>query len=484
MTWQETDQKDIFSRPLGENEVFIKLVGDAGLLLNREHWAINATATIEPVGSFKSTADAANLASRFRTAWAHLRFQHPSLAAGVDPDGTRLVYTVPSDRAALETWVSQTFNVAANAKTSADVIPTFTPSHYAKLVYVPRSGELLCHTSHWRTDGIGVLLLLDAFLAIASAPGPLADPVELAWGTETARLAPPIEDAANIPTHSTPELRERGGALISTFAHTVGAAGIPYLGDESTLPADTRSASLALDPNTTSAVIAACKERGITVTAAVHASVAGANYALAEGSNREKHYTSTVRVALRPYLPSPYSTPAFAAGLYTTGWMKRVEANTSWDERASAYHAEYKKGISREFLDAHREYALQLGAMIRGNAPPPPPPPPPPPDDAAAAPPPPPPPSDIDISSVGVAESLIRRSYGSTPDGNGGFEVRAVSVGVEVLSRQGTMFVWTFRDRLNLSVVYNEAFHSAEQMRRFVDVVRRELLDGLGVKEG
>ncbi|KAI0965756.1 hypothetical protein F4678DRAFT_484733 [Xylaria arbuscula] len=440
MTWHETDQKGVFSRPIGENEAFIKRLGDAGLPLNREHWAINSAATIVPTGSMAS----ADLTSHFRRAWAHLRFQHPNLAAESTPDNKNFIYTVPTDKEALDTWVSQTFSVATHTSSSAEIIATFQPAPYARLVYIPQSGELLGHTSHWRSDGIGVILLLDALLSIASVP--LADPASLPWGFEVERLAPSIEDAAAIPKDSTPALKERGAAALATFlmqpAHAVSIFG----------------------PATTERIIAACKGKGVSVTAAVHASVAGANYALANEEDKNKHYTSTVRFALRPYLPEPYSTPTYAASLYTTGWMKRVEPGSSWTERLDQYQSEYKKGITREFLDSHREYAAQLDEMIqnlsqseRGEHP-----------------------SDVDISSIGVAERLIRQSYG-TPEA--GFDVTAVSVGVEILSRQAVTFVWTFRGQLNLSVVYNESYHSTEQMDRFVSQVKTHLLDGLDIKD-
>ncbi|KAI1179816.1 hypothetical protein F4777DRAFT_532110 [Nemania sp. FL0916] len=416
----------------------------------------------------------ADLASHFRRAWAHLRFQHPSLAAEGDSDNKNFIYTVPADGDALDAWVSQTFRVATDAHSSADVIATFQPTPYAKLVYVPRSGELVGHTSHWRSDGIGVMLLLDAFLSIASQPSPLADPASLPWGSEVERLAPSIEDAAAIPKDSTPTLKERGAAVLATFSHAVGTVGISLAGagvtETETVPRGTRSAPLVFDPTTTEKIVAACKARGVSVTAAVHASVAGANYALADDDDddaaRHKHYASTIRFALRPYLPEPYSTPAYAAALFTTGWMKRVEAGSSWAERLGQYQAEYRKGISREFLDAHREYAAQLGDMVRNM-----------PSTPGGG----DPPSDVDISSIGVAEKLIRQSYG-TPD-TAGFDVTAVSVGVEILSRQAVTFVWTFRGRLNLSAVYNESFHSADQMNRFVHEVEKQLLDGLDLQD-
>ncbi|KAK7912069.1 hypothetical protein PG985_014550 [Apiospora marii] len=464
MAWKQTDVKGMYSRPMGENEYFIKLVGDAGPQQpqgpKREHWAMNAMATIAPTGSLESS----DLAPLFRRAWAHLRFQHPSLAVEVapPPDDTRLTYTVPADGAALEAWVDETFIVAADASSSADVISTFEPSPYAKLVWIPRSGELLGHTTHWRTDGVGLGLLLVGLLALASGP-PLADPASLAWGTEIERLAPSVEEAAAMPTESTPELKQRAAALVGTFAHALGAIGIPCQGDAATPPAGTRSALLTLDEEETKRATAACRQLGVSMSAAVHASVAGANYALADEADRDKkHYSSTMRFGLRPHL----SAPAAAAGLYTTGWMARVEAGMSWGERVRSYADEYGKGITRDFIDAHREYAAQLGAMLRtlkpGGGPSP---------------------SDVDISNMGVVDKMVPTFYG-TPQA--GFDVKAVGGGVEILSRQGIVYVWTFRGRLNLSVNYNEAYHSDEQMRNFVRAVRLQLLEGLfpGEKHG
>ncbi|KAI1452158.1 hypothetical protein F4805DRAFT_471059 [Annulohypoxylon moriforme] len=475
MAWKETDRKGIFSRPIGENEAYIKLVGDSGIPLNREHWAINSAATIIPTGS----SAPADLAALFRNAWAHLRFQHPSIAAEVGPDGTSFTYTMPANEDALDAWVSQTFTVATDANSSADVIPTFQPTPYAKLVYIPQSSELLLHTTHWRTDGIGILHLLDALLALASSPSTLTTPASLPWGTEVTRLTPSIEDSACIPQTPTPEQKARAAAFVDTFSHTAGAIGIPYLGDASTLPTGTRSAVLTFSPATTAKIVETCKARGISVTAAVHASVGGANYALADpdldsatcGRGQEKrHYASTIRFALRPHLAEPYCAAAGAAGLYTTGWMKRVEAGMTWGKRAGEFQGEYRKGVTRDFLDAHREYAVQLGELLRGlgkNGS----------KDVKGEV---GPPSDVDISSIGIVEKIVKRFYGSA---EAGFEVRAVSIGVEILSRQGVTFVWTFRDQLNLNVAYNEAFHSAEQMSRFVNMVKSQLLAGLDVRD-
>lgn len=62
-------------------------------------------------------------------------------------------------------------------------------------------------------------------------------------------------------------------------------------------------------------------------------------------------------------------------------------------------------------------------------------------------------------------------------------EVRAVSIGIEILTRQAVCFVWTFRNQLKLNVVYNEAFHPPAQMEQFAGTIKEVLLKQLGVAE-
>jgi hypothetical protein len=298
--WKET-YPGRYSRPIGENETFIKLVSDPGHVLGREHWAINSTATIAP----NKQLSASRLPAQLRRAWGHLRFQHPSLAAHVEKDDQNLVYEVPTVEEVRD-WVAKTFTVAEEASSSAEVILKLQPGPDAILIYVPKSNELLGHTAHWRTDGIGVLILLDALLQLAVDPD-LTDPTMLPWGEEVRRLAPSIEEAADIPLAPSDQQSALGNHYLSTFSHASGAVGIPYTGAASTLPQGIAAVLRTLDSATSSAVVQKCKTQGLSVTSAIHASVAAANWQLAEEARKHQHYTSTIRFNLRPYLPIPYS---------------------------------------------------------------------------------------------------------------------------------------------------------------------------------
>ena len=355
MTWSEVAPRT-FERAVGENELFIKLIGDSGHALGREHWAINSIASFKPLGGFQNE----DLSALFLNAWKVLRFHHPSIAVRAAND-TSLIYNVP-DAAALHQWATETFQVI-ESKTADDIIPNVKPNSSATLAYLPASNEILGHTAHWRTDGVGVILLIDKVLELATSPT-LPDPNTLMWGQETARLAPPIEDAADIPIAPTDAIKNLSQKYVETFFQAAGAVGIPYK-SETTVPGGTRSSRLIFSPSETNLVASQCKAKGFSVTSAVHASVAATNYALASLEDKDKHYTSTIRFDFRPYLPKPYSTPAYASGLYTTGWMKTVPASASWIENAKAYNEEYRKGLNKDFINSHREYALRLCDLIR-----------------------------------------------------------------------------------------------------------------------
>lgn len=452
MPWSEVAPGK-FERAIGENELFIKLIGDPGHSVGREHWAINSIASFALLGSL-AKEDLRNL---FCKAWKVLRFHHPSIAVRAIDDES-LIYTVP-DTAALDQWTAETFHVVED-KSADEAIAEIKPGFYATLTYLPKSNELLGHTAHWRTDGIGILLLIDAFFDLVTRPT-LPDPDTLNWGEETARLAPPIEDAASIPVAPTDAIKALSQKYIETFYQAAGAVGIPYK-DDTTIPGATRSSRFVFSPSETNFIISQSKAKGFSVTSAVHASIAATNHALASTENKNKHYTSTVRFSFRPYLPEPFSTPAYASGLYTTGWMRTVPTSSSWTENARAYHDEYHKGLDKEFIESHREYALGLCDLVRNM-----------PQSQD-------PPSDVDISSIGIAESLIGRAKGTQ---DRGVEVQSVSVGVEILTRQCVCFVWTFRDRLNLNLVYNDSFHDEKDTALFLQTLKgimfKELARGM-----
>ncbi|KAL9639044.1 MAG: hypothetical protein Q9164_001179 [Protoblastenia rupestris] len=450
MAWSKA-RPGHYQRPIGENEKFIKAIGDRAHAAAREHWSITSKASFKLTQPLKAD----DLPTKFRYAWKALRYEHPSIASTAE--GETLDYLVP-DIDALDRWSKETFFVHSDNISADDLIASFKPSPYVTAHYLSESSELILHTAHWRTDGFGALQLLNAFFDAFSA---LLDqnPDDLPWGKEVDRLVPSVEEVLNLPNNATPEMETAADQYISTIAHTKGAVGVSYRGDKSTMPFGTRSARLSLSKSTTEAISKACKRRDISVLSAVHASVAAITYAGSLVESKDKHYTSTMRFGLRPYLPEPYGTPRFASALYTGGYMSKVPASQSWAENAEQYNEEYRRGVTREFLLARRQYALKVQDLMRkpvltANCPP----------------------SEVDISSVDDAELLV---YPIPRSGDGALEVLDVSIGVETLTRQMYCFVWTFRNQMEFNLVYNEAYYDtafpAELLSKLKEVLEKEL---------
>lgn len=446
MSWTEISPGH-FQRPIGENETFIKKIGDPGHALGHEHWAINADATIAP-------RPTEHHVKNFERAWKAFRFVHPSIAAVASE--TVIDYTVP-DSEALDNWAAETFVVHDDNTTREDIAAGMKPTPFVVLHLFLKTGDVLLHTSHWRSDGIGVLHLLNDYMKLAASED-VKDPASLAWGQEGSRLAPSIEEAAGIALEANDKITAEAEKWVKTFHGAAGAVGVDCPAAKETVPAGTRTARSNFPETTSDAIVKACKARKISVTSAVHAAIASTNWAFAPADGKSKHYTSTIRAALRPYLPEKFHGPAYAAALYTSGYMHSIPAGHSFQENAEQINSLYRQGLSVEFLEAHRQYALNVIDMIKSTPP-----------DAPA-------PSDVDISSVGIVDNVI------TPV-QGAFEVTSVSVGVEVLTRQMVCFVWTFRGKLSMNLVYNEAFYPPGVPVAFLEEVKRTLTRELEVHE-
>jgi 15-O-acetyltransferase Tri3 len=410
---------------------------------------MDVVAAVTPIGALGQE----DLPSLFREAWKVLRFHHPTIAAYI-VDETKYTYDVPNS-VALEKWASETFKVVKN-QTADEVIASTTRSPYLTMAYLSQTGELVAHSQHWRTDGVGGFILIDDFLSIVAQFS--TDASSLPWGEEVTRLAPSIEEAAGITINPSEADKKLGKDYVANFSHAVGAIGIASYAPTEALPGGTRIASRRLTEEETNTVVQACKAQKLSVTAAVHASIAGANYALAAPTDQNKHYTSTIRYSFRPSLPKPYSGREYATTIFTTGWMIPVAAETSWAERAKIYHDEYRKGLSPEFISAHREYAIGLCNLVQSLP--------------AGA----PSPTDVDISSLGDVERILDREKGTAERG---IRVDRVSGGLVMMNRQCVCHVWTFRGQLCLNLVYNEAFYEKTTMNAFLENVKGALLQKL-----
>lgn len=460
MAWVETEP-GTHQRPLGENEKFIKFIGDRAHALGREHWSVTSKAAFD----LTQPIEQSELSRSCYNAWIALRFKHPSIASIAD--GETLTYVVP-DRNSVEAWADETFTSHTADFSSDDLIATLTPSRFATAHLIIAESVILLHLPHWRTDGYGALHLLNEYLdqLAHTITGGVSPIDELQWAIETSRLVPSLEDALQLPTKASAEVEQSAKKYLSTatlLRDTVGVEVSADVGPE-TMPGGTRSARLRFTEAETQLLLRACEAKDISLTASVHATCATVTCAGAAATDQVRPYTSTMRFSMRPFLHAPYNGPEGAAGLYTGGYLIQVPASRSrrsWSENAKTYSTEYRQGVTPDFSSCRREYGKQALGMLSQKPPPPT-----------------PLSSEIDISSVEDADKLVSAVHtGSSRQCV--LEVRNISIGVETLSRQMYCFLWIFRGQLEFNLMYNEAFHSPDRAMKLVQRMRGVLMTEL-----
>ncbi|AEO64819.1 uncharacterized protein THITE_124062 [Thermothielavioides terrestris NRRL 8126] len=434
----------------GAEKVFYSM-SQAFKRYHREHGSVYAICRIRIAHPLSTGPE--TLSEKLRQAWTWLRCDFPALT--VFEEGGRKTY-LEANAANIETWVNDTFWVDDEADAARDVVADLHLRRLPCLVFVPRSFEVLFHCSHWRIDALGACTVLDRLFDILfelarTKPESLQPP---RWELEHEHLSASLEDAygcAPMPTPSTEAKAE--DVRRRNFDLSYPSAGLSYQGDQSTSPGKSQCQTVALERDASEQLIRACKARGFSVTAAVHAASAASVLADSDCDN----YSTVVSVNLRPLLPGGAS--AYACGTYVTGIthsLRRSDNFETWCRQlTSGYRGDWDPAAYMDALRSiYRVHGETLASMAASGARPP--------------------ASNVTVSSLGVIDKYLRPVHGAV-------EVETFHLGSAIMGRQPTLYIWTFRGRLTLSVDYNEAYYSVHQVSALLDSIRNCLGRELGV---
>ncbi|PLB47411.1 hypothetical protein P170DRAFT_439077 [Aspergillus steynii IBT 23096] len=428
-----------WERPSNGMEGYFVLSGglSASLCQGREHYIISSRLKVD----LKLSDAEASL----RQAWTQLRHEQPQIATRVE--GMNKVYEVP-DETALQAWLAETF-IVSSAADADELYRGVGPIRSATLYYVPRSSELVLRAHHHTLDGVGMLLLCHSYLSA------LASPRTVSFGDEPARLPPPLEEALGDPELPRQAIAEKGRALATEFID-----GLPGLGPVSQVgkvPAGAAQFAERVFPaRTSAAVVQACKQKGLSVTAALHAAYvrAIAKYADPEGSSR---YVTVSQFNFRPFLREPYGTSQYAAAMYYSILPVLLEKPTEFEELAQTLDSFYKSGYKEtDDREASGSLTRTLQEIVQT------------PEFLTK-----PVSRDALVSSLGVAERHLQQSYGEVAT------VQDLRVGVDIILGMSMILFYTFRDQLRLVYSFNDAYEDRSQIERYLDEMQRILLEEL-----
>lgn len=448
MPWKETSPGR-YERRLDSMDQFMVTV---------KHLCINATAHVDLGESTK-----AEIVERLGKAWKRTRYHHPFVAATLSNANDGIIYQVP-DPGALGRWETETLLVEDGS--FAEFTRTL-PAQYCALHYFPASSELVLRAHHWLVDGIGAMHVLDRVLSFA------AEDCEVpAFGDEAKNLAPAFDELLGVSTEPSERAEQMAQAMFFNFVGNLPGIGLPCNIPSKDQIVTAKRYVINSSQSAQKSLLTACKSRGISVTAAVHAAIVSATQEMKIADPMAKNYTSILVYDYRQYLPSPYNdTKAWPANNFVLGLPTSLPPDVFHAHAERLQHAysqprrshEDENESLRDFIDSIFLYSRRLAGAFSQ---------PPPPGILPACQP--------QLSSVGPLEKLICPEYsGSTK-----LRVKNAELGVDVINAPFiNMYQWSWDSKFHLSACYSDAFATEEMIETFVKLTYDILLHEMGVEE-
>ena len=436
-----------FERPLNSIELLLKNVGRKAGTCNREQWAVRACATFRHVSSTADTETA------LKYAWRILRFLQPQIAAHLQEDC--MVYDTPQI-ADIESWMAKTFLVET-VLTVDELLDSPRPSSLPTLHYFPKTSAVIFCSSHWRIDAIGATSLMDLLFKF------LAEPLDMSLINESKNLSPGRDEAARLPQNISQEDYIAATSHLMEYTTNIPSLGLPIELVNEVSGAFCRIGT-RLPTATTTAVIAACREKDLTITTAIHAALIVALQKMNSCMSSGERYTSWGTFNYRPYVDSEYTNPAMNPMTAMLCSLPISFTSSDFNENASAlkpFYAQLRNPFNSSTLQAilapytENQAAIMNQPLPRGI----------------------PQPTDPLIVSVGVLDRYLHGKYG-----HGAVEVTDFWLGNVVLTRQPLFYVWTWQGKLTLSMCYNAKFYTAKFMRLFIERVVRVLYEECAIE--
>ncbi|KAL2878748.1 hypothetical protein SGCOL_005974 [Colletotrichum sp. CLE4] len=439
--WSNKD--GVWYRQLGSMESFYQsLASPEGYPV---HWMIGCSVTIQ------AQDDSIDKEGSLRKAWKAVAKDFPCVGAVVDPVSREIV---ARENAITDEWLQKSFRVH-DGTTADELFSAFKSQFHITLHYIRDTNQLLLQSPHTLIDGRGMLYLYHAlFTTLAALPGDNSQAQHETSGAPN--LSKPYDDWLGVPASPSGKNFADAQSIFQRVLQQEKPIRLPGV-DFTTIPQRPVHRDLEVDEKTTSTIISACKEKGVSVTSAWHAALALTTQKLQSASGEDgSSYVSFTTIDLRRHFPSSFIPQKHSIGSLQTALPLAADLSKdrTFDALSQSLHKQYKAPFA--FADNDFGYLTPYMAMSRqilesGGVPPS---------------------STPSLSSMGVVDDYLQRQYGA-------WGVSNFWVSSTMMTGDFQMYLWTFRGKLTFSVCYNEAFYSADKVDRVMESTRDELVRGL-----
>lgn len=208
---------------------------------------------------------------------------------------------------------------------------------------------------------------------------------------------------------------------------------------------------MVLTDASTDKVVRRCKKLGITVTAAVNYALAQMIFVLSASGDIDEECRTMISADPRPHLAPPHSSRESACNIYVLGLVGAVRRGSSFEEATASTTQALKSWYTDDFRRSLRWFMSSVSTAA-----------------------PPTPPSGVYVSNLGCVEQYLKHDYGT-------LKVDQFRLGTATMTRQMTFHIWTFRDRMVLSLNYNCRYHRLDSVKERLSIIQSELQKGLGI---
>ncbi|KAF4977278.1 hypothetical protein FZEAL_6166 [Fusarium zealandicum] len=392
------------------------------------------------------------LVASLRNAWAQVRAKEPQIAAR-HGETTKIVDVLEGD--ALEKFLSETF-VVCRDKTPDDMFRDCVSRPYMTLFYFPASQELALHANHSFVDGRGSLFFWDTFFSV------LANPEETPVTPDIVKkaLPPCVDRILGVPESSSSRAEECARKIIAGGI-TDNPVSIPAR-DPTAPPKGFLRRQIKLGPEISSKIFDVCKQRGITVTAAVHVAfgLAIQEHQLQKEGKAGDVWAGFTNLDARKFFGDEYSDQLrrVACHFIISPFHVHIDPK-AYDKSTADLSDYYRTTLDHPFAEGLREalpaaLPVYLKAMAEGAS-------------FTKTP---------WITALGVIENFMGRSFGP-------WEVDDFWLANCIANPILQLLLWTWRGQVVLGVAYNETFFDGDVLEGILKRSGGVLLQSLGVEE-
>lgn len=387
-----------------------------------------------------------------RNAWSQTRAKEPQIAARHGEAGK--VVEVFEGKA-LQDWLSESFNVLHD-RSPDDAYRESVSRRYPTLFYFPTTGELTLQANHSFIDGRGACFFWNNFFSALANPDDSPITAEMV----KKRLPPTMDAILGVPETSSGKAEEYANRILER-GMTDNPIYMP-VDDPDAPPRGFLRQRINLNPEVSSKIFAACKQRGITVTAAVHVASALAiqEYQLIKQGKAGDTWAGFTNIDARRYFGGEYSHELQRVACHFTIMPLQIPiSDNTFDKTTVELSNYYRKALHHPLAEGAIEcLPAAMPLYLQKTA-----------EGASFT-------RTPWLTTLGIIENFMERKYGT-------WEIEDFWLANTMVPPSVQLLLWTWRDQIVFGGAWNEAFCDAAVMQKLLVRSKEILLRALDIQD-